>query len=462
MSTFRAPSLTFRLTLLFSVVSSAVLLVLGLIVGGLVERHFEEMDLDLLEGKVELVKDALGRMHDENDSQGLAAMLDAALVGDHGMAVAIWKPSGEALYATEEGWFPESVHDARHSGGWQPLRWQGPDGRTYRGITAATSIDFGQKIPLTVAVSTDLAHHEHFMHAFQATLWQVVGVAAFVSGLLGWWVARRGLAPLRAISRDAAAITANRLDQRLSAEAIPVELADVVGTLNAMLARLEESFRRLSDFSSDLAHELRTPVSNLLTQTQVTLGKARTAGEYEDVLVSNIEEFERLSKMIGDMLFLAKADNKQVLPALETVDLRHEADDLAEFYQPVAEERGIALLVQGSAAAQCDRLMMRRAIGNLVSNALRYSIPGGQVLVRLASDRGGVSVTVENHGETIPPEHLARLFDRFYRADPSRQRHTEGVGLGLAITRSILRAHGGEASAESTGGVTRFTLSLPA
>ena len=462
MSLFRAQSLTFRLTLLFSVVSSAVLLVLGLIVAGLVERHFEEMDLDLLIGKVELVKTALERVRGEKDLPRLAATLDAALVGDHGMAVAIWKPDGEVIYATDGGWFPESIRDANRVRALEPLRWQGEDGRTYRGVAAPAVLDFGQKIRLTVTVSTDLAHHEHFMHAFRATLWEVVSIAAFISGLLGWWAARRGLAPLRAISRDAEAITASRLDQRLSAEAIPAELAEVVRTLNAMLARLEESFRRLSDFSSDLAHELRTPVSNLLTQTQVTLGKARTPAEYEDVLASNIEEFERLSKMIGDMLFLAKADNRQVLPELAPVDLRQEAAGLAEFYQPLAEERGLEIAVAGAATARCDRGMMRRAIGNLLSNALRYSASGGTVVVRLANDGDAASVTVENRGETIPPEHLARLFDRFYRADPSRQRHAEGVGLGLAITRSILRAHGGDASAESANGVTRFTLTLPA
>jgi two-component system heavy metal sensor histidine kinase CusS len=318
------------------------------------------------------------------------------------------------------------------------------------------------RTPFIIAIATEISHHEHFMSGFRGTLWVFIALATLAMGLLGWVVVRRGLAPLQTIKRRAAEITANHLHTRLPAEAIPQELADLADTLNDMLARLEESFQRLSDFSSDLAHELRTPVSNLLTQTQVTLSRARSDDEYRDILASNAEEFERLSRMIADMLFLAKADNQQIIPNRERVEMADEVADLLEFYGLLAEEKAIRVTLSGAGAVTGDRLMLRRAVSNLLSNALRHTPDGGAVTIRLERQRSRLALTVENSGPGIPAEHLPRLFDRFYRADSSRQRTTEGSGLGLAITRSILLAHDGEVSVESADQRTRFTLTLPA
>jgi two-component system heavy metal sensor histidine kinase CusS len=282
-------------------------------------------------------------------------------------------------------------------------------------------------------------------------------------GMLGWFVARRGLSPLQAIKQRAAAITAKNLHFRLPSEAIPRELAELTETLNSMLSRLEESFQRLSDFSSDLAHELRTPVSNLLIQTQVTLSKARSADDYRDILASNAEEFERLSRMISDMLFLAKADNNQVIPSLEPVDLAAEVRGLLDYYEILAEEKRLNLSMSGNGFVNGDRLMLRRAISNLLSNAIRHTPEDGDIAIRIHDgDQGQVSLSIENSGPAIPPEHLERIFDRFYRADSARNRTTEGAGLGLAITRSILRTHGGDVRVASANQLTKFILLIPA
>lgn len=455
MRPFGGKSITLRLTLLFAVVSTSVLLALGVTVGSLVEHHFEEMDIELLEGKLELIGHALA---DPNGAT-LPARLNAALVGHHGLSVAVWAVNGTEIYSHGKGDFPLGFRKRAEGASAAPVQWTGGAGRPFRGLSAQLP---GPSGPVVVAVSTELDVHEHFMRSFNLTLWSIVALAALASGLLGWGAARRGLAPLREICRDAAGITADRLDRRLAAEAFPMELAEVARTLNEMFGRLEDSFRRLSDFSSDLAHELRTPVSNLLTQTQVTLSKARTDEEYRDVLASNAEEFERLSRTIADMLFLAKAENDLVIPALEPVDLRAEADGLLEFYEALAEESGVELSVEGEATVSGDKLMLRRAMGNLLSNAIRHTPRGGRIGIHIA-ERGDAMATlsISNTGPTIPAEHLSRLFDRFYRADPSRHRDSEGAGLGLAITRSIMRAHGGDASARSADGVTVFELSLP-
>jgi two-component system heavy metal sensor histidine kinase CusS len=453
-------SITYRLTLLFASASTGVLLVLGLLIGNSVEHHFEEQDMEVLNGKLELARYALEKVHSQSDLDALPQQLDDSLVGHHGLAVVVVAPSGQTLFVTSGAEFPQALL-ARNSEmeSSRPMIWKSKDGVPLRGISEIVQTGIKGAKPAVVAVATDISHHEHFMSSFRSTLWSVVVLAALITGLLGWMAVRRGLAPLHAIKREAAAITANRLHSRLPTDSIPVELMDLAETLNQMLARLEDSFRRLSDFSSDIAHELRTPVSNLLTQTQVMLSRARTIDEYQDVLASNVEELERMGKMIADMLFLAKADNDLVVPHLEAVDLRAEAEGLASFYEAVAEENGVVLTIDGTATVSGDRLMLRRAMGNLLSNAFGHTPQGGYIRILINTNANRMAtIQVENSGETISPEHLPRLFDRFYRADPSRKRLTDGVGLGLAITRSIIQSHGGSVSAKSADGVTVFKL----
>jgi two-component system heavy metal sensor histidine kinase CusS len=299
------------------------------------------------------------------------------------------------------------------------------------------------------------------MRSFLQTLWLFVAGAAALTGLLGWAAARRGLAPLRAMREQAQVVTAQQLSHRLPVESAPLELAELAQSLNDMLARLEEAFHRLSDFSSDIAHELRTPVSNLMTQTQVVLSRARSADEYHSILESNAEEFERMARMISDMLLLAKADNGLVVPNRETFSLAAEVRALFDYYDAVAEEKGLQLTLEGDGEVSADRLMLRRALGNLLSNAVRHSAPGTSVRVHISTSPDSISIGMENTGDTIPKEYLERVFDRFFRVDPSRQRSSEGTGLGLAITRSIVMAHGGTISVASIDGLTTFRITLP-
>lgn len=456
-------SITFRLTLLFASASTGVLLLLGLLIGISVEQHFEEQDMELLTGKLELISHALENVHSRRDFDAIPQQLENALIGHPGLEVLVLSPEGQTLFKTSGAEFPQALLDShQQSGPIRPTVWKNRESQLLRGVAVSVHTGLQDKSPAIVAVATDTAHHEHFMSAFQIKLWSVVVLAALLTGFLGWISARRGLAPLRGIKQGAAGVTAQRLDYRLSLDSVPIELVALAETLNDMLSRLEDSFRRLSDFSSDIAHELRTPVSNLLTQTQVTLSKARTSDEYRDILASNVEEFERLSRMITDMLFLAKAENLQIIPNREQLELANEVADLLEFYEVLADEKKIRLSLVGHGTVSGDRLMLRRAISNLLSNALRYTPAGGEVTARIEmQENGGIKVVIENTGPCISAEHLPRLFDRFYRADSARHRTTEGSGLGLAITRSILNAHGGEVSVSSAKGVTAFTLSLP-
>ena len=459
-------SLTARLTLLFAMGATVVLLGLGWLISQSIERHFEDLDREALKAKLMLAHHAIAQVASTAELTRLPELLSDAATGHHDLLMQITGADGQTVLASPNGEF---------SGDWRPanlvadsaqlLHWT-HGGRRYRGLVSAISSSIPGAPPLQVAVALDIAHHEVFMDGLRQTLWLFVAGAAVATGLLGWFAVMRGLAPLKAMRVRAAMVCAHTLDQRLPTDAVPTELAALATTLNEMLGRLEEAFRRLSDFSSDIAHELRTPVSNLMTQTQVSLSRDRDAAGYRDILESNAEEFDRLARMIADMLFLAKADHAQAaaqtLLHYERVDLEREVRELFEFYEALADEKGVRLEMSGQATAVGDRLMLRRALSNLLSNALRYTAAGGTVQVCLEVQLGRAVLSIENPGATIAPEHLPHVFERFYRADASRQSATgEGTGLGLAITQAIVRAHRGRIAAESTDGHTCFTMELP-
>ena len=445
-------SITFRLTLLFSSASTLVLLLLGFLIGGSVEQHFVEQDMAVLTGKLALARHTLEKVHSQHDLDSVLQQLDDSLVGHHGLAVVIVGPAGETLFATSGADFPQALlegHVSARAEVPRPIVWMAKAGTPYRGIAAMARTSIEGAAPVVVALATDISHHQHYMSSFRLTLWTVVILAALLTGFLGWVAVRRGLAPLQAIKREAAGITAHRLDARLATDSIPPELAELAETLNAMLARLEDSFQRLSDFSSDLAHELRTPISNLMTETQVALTRARSPDEYREVLASNAEEYEHLARMVGDMLFLAQAENGLIVPNREPVDLAAQVRELFDFFDALAEEKALHLSLTGAGQVSGDKLMLRRALANLLSNAIRHTPVGGSIRIRIETTGEGTILAMENTGDPIPQEHLSRIFDRFYRADPARHGGGEGAGLGLAITRSILRAHGGEIYARS-------------
>ncbi|MDZ4254720.1 MAG: heavy metal sensor histidine kinase [Sulfuritalea sp.] len=454
----RSTSITARLTLLFAAVSTAVLLALGLLIGNAVEHHFVEQDMEVLTGKTQLAANLLAQLRSPADSETLLRQLADSLVGHHGLAVVVIDTAGTRLFATPNAAFPDALLQPAAADG-KPQSWT-LGGQPWRGIATLLPTGSRQLPTMLVAVAVDISHHEHFMESFRRRLWLFVAIAAALVGLLGWVVVRRGLAPLQAMRARAAGVTADRLDTRLSLDAVPVELAELAETLNEMLARLEDSFQRLKDFSSDLAHELRTPISNLMTETQVALTRARSPEEYREVLASNAEEYERLARMVGDMLFLAQADHGLVVPRREAVDLAQQVRELFDFFDALAEEKGLRLTLTGSGEVSGDKLMLRRALANLISNAIRHTPPGGTIQVAIEACSEVTKLSVENSGEPIPQEQMSRIFDRFYRGDPSRHAGGEGAGLGLAITRSIVQAHGGEISVRSTADAVRFEFCL--
>ena len=462
----RPLSITSRLTLLFSTVSTIVLIVVGMLVGTLIESHFEEMDRMELNGKLELVRHTMADVHTQSDLSDVPRNLADALIGHPDLSVAVLGPDRRVLYTTPNAKFATYLlgqATADDAASVKKLVTWKHEGESYRGITALAVTDIADQPPAIVALAINIEQHRAFLNTLHRDLWLAITAGIMLTVILGWIAARRGLAPVRVMTRVAQGISASHLDERLTNETIPAELVDLANAFNDMLIRLEDSFRRLSDFSSDLAHEIRTPISNLMTQTQVALSKKRSAEEYREVLFSNLEEYERLARMIADMLFLAKTDNGLIIPNSEAVDLATEVDALFGFYDAVAEEQHVSLVLVGEGTVQGDRLMLRRAFSNLLSNAIRHSPHHATVKVTIKPDSnsGSVKLDFENKGGDIPQEHLPRLFDRFYRADSSRHKTSDGAGLGLAITKSIVVAHKGTIRVFSVNGVTRFEIMLP-
>ncbi|MDR6913637.1 two-component system heavy metal sensor histidine kinase CusS [Pseudomonas sp. 3296] len=442
-------SLSSRLALLFAACTAVVSLFAGVLFSRASEAHFVELDQQLLDGKLIGLRRAL---HDIQSSESKIRLADE-LSRQADLSLRITGSDGQRWYDSSTQ-LPDKLPQ---TSGLSTLNDGGTD---YRVLNAPLFVDKPDSPQLTLLL--DITHHQHFLQRMQHLIWLTVGLSALATALLGAWAARSGLRPLRRMSAVARGVSAQSLNARLPEENMPPELAELAHSFNAMLGRLDDSFQRLSAFSADIAHELRTPLSNLLTHTQVTLTRPRPIEDYREALHSNLEELQWMAQLVNDMLYLAKADHGLLTPKREPLELAQEVDLLLEFFAPPAEDAQVTLTREGNAHLEGDRSMLRRALSNLLDNALRFTPVGGEVRVRIVEQAKGLSLTVENSGDGIDGALLPRLFDRFYRTDPARQEgSSEHAGLGLAITQSIVRAHGGQIRCESGNGWTRFVIELP-
>jgi len=457
----RPISLTARLSLLFAGAAASVLLVAGALFSRAVEDHFLGRDTEALGGMMEFVRTVLAGIKKPEDLAQIPLRMRDARFEHPSIAIAITTTDRTVLYEAGPGEVVAHLVGGAEVGRSQPVTWShGPD--TYRIAANRFPLGISHSAPVMAAVAFNITRDQAFIGDMRTFLWFGVAQAGLAMAALGWLAARRGLLPLDRFSAMVATISAARLDEPLSKAGMPIELHELVSAFNGMLTRLEDSFRRLSEVSSDIAHELRTPLHNLLMQTQVILSQEREAADYRATLQSNLEEFERLSRMVSDMLFLARADNREIVLKREHIELDKEVAKLLGFYEALASDRGVQLEQSGTATVHSDRLMIQRALSNLLSNAIRYTPAGQAVTVEISQDAGNATVRVRNPGAEIPAGQLSKIFERFYRIDPSRREgNADNVGLGLAITKSIIEMHGGHVHAESEAGRTCFTLTLP-
>lgn len=335
-----------------------------------------------------------------------------------------------------------------------------PDDTPVRFARAAVKIQDGRTVEITAA---------HFMtgeaRMLQTFRWEITGAVLFAYLLiaaLGYVVIRRGLRPLRHMALEATKIHPASLSTRLSSDNAPQELQQLIYSFNDMLERLAEGYQRLTQFSADLAHEIRTPVGALMGHCQVALYQPRSTEEYETLLANNMEELERISRMVENILFLARATDARSVLTITSIDVSAEMTRIQEYFEGLAEEREMTLHSAGEGILYADAILFQRALSNLVANAVRYAHEGTPIVVRAEPHASGMDIHVISQGDPIPPEKLGKLFDRFYRADASRSEGGSSSGLGLSIVQAIMALHQGNVRVVSSPeGETRFTLTFP-
>jgi two-component system heavy metal sensor histidine kinase CusS len=372
-----------------------------------------------------------------------------------------WVLSADPRFRYGAGLDPESVRHAAHG---QMALVRVPGREEYFQVMAQHFAANSERPAVTLAVGIDTLPFTRARRILSIALGILSVAAVAIAYALSHIVVRIGLRPLQELSDQASALSASNLAQRLSLSPLPHELASVTLAVNGALERLEHAYLQLEGFNADVAHELRTPLANLIGMTQVTLARPRDASELTDVMLANLEDLERLRSIVNDMLFLARADRGEAPAAVVDACIVEEVNRAVAFLEPILEEAGKTIAVEGDLGvrATVDASLFVRALVNLLHNAILYSTPHAHLKVQIRHLGSQVAIEVVNPGETIDSRHLPRLFDRFYRVDPARYniRDQKGHGLGLAITKAIAQMHYGTVSARSSDGITTIGFSV--
>ncbi len=334
--------------------------------------------------------------------------------------------------------------------------------------THTHSVDFDIPAPnlagglLKARYTVDFASDAKFGRNWAIVFVVVTLTAGALVAMGSFWHVRRALRPLRELASQTRAISPGGLDQRLSLADPAEELLPWIEQFNALMERLERAVAQLEAFNADVAHELRTPLAALIGHTEVALSRERPVDELRDTMLSNLEEAQRLAAMVNDMLFLSQADRGATARRGAVTSLAALAAQVVEFHEAMLEEANLTARIDGDVQAAVDEPLLKRAIANLLGNAIRFAQPGSCVVLRIAPDEAEqVRVEVENAGAAIAPQHLTRLFDRFFRVDEARPGGSQSHhGLGLAIVAAIARMHAGRPLAASEGGSTRVGFTL--
>ncbi|MFM0075468.1 heavy metal sensor histidine kinase [Paraburkholderia sediminicola] len=464
MKTWTERSLTARTTVLFALIACVVIGTLGMYFYHSAELSLQRRADVVLTGRVEHFSRIVHDLYSVSELKSRPLLFESMLGAEQD--VLLFRRPGEAPFVDVN---PGNVAvpalqagTADHLPTLSDIRQTMlPDGvPVHWAIATVKAREDGSEVEVIAA--HPMTQEVRMLAAYRNRIVLATLTGMLAATLLAYYVLRRALRPVREIASRAAQISPASLSVRLDSEAAPVELRQLTHAFNAMLDRLADGYQRLSQFSADLAHEIRTPVGALIGQTQVTLAKPRDAEEYQQLLESNLEELSRLSHIAENILFLAHADHAALSIDREPVDLRDELVRIADYFEGPADERGMRFTVEAQGVASANPMLCRRAINNLVVNAVRYG--AGDTVVRLsgAQDEQGATVVVENDGAPIPGEQLDRLFDRFYRGDAARSAFTESSGLGLAIVKAIMHLHGGTARVVCpVPGVVRFELRFP-
>lgn len=460
-------SLAIRLTLWYA--TSTCLIVAtasGLIYWALLS-NLDRQDDQFLSDQVHILRDLLAENGEQNEAIRQEIELEAAARRYARVYVRLLATDGNTIIETPgmaerlpTDAFPVPKRVEVESAG---VDRTSTDGNPFRLMTATYSTKTSGN-GRAIQIALDRAQQISLIRAYRGTLLAVLGLVVLISIGMAYWIAHRGIRPINEVTQAARRIRSTTLHERIEAGAFPSELLTLVETFNEMLDRLQESFDRLSQFSADIAHELRTPVNNIRGEAEVALSRPRGNQEYREVLASELEEAARLSSIIDNLLLLARSESPQADIDREWFSLHDELERLREFYDAVMLESEIHFAVEskGSLRVHANRSLLQRAIGNLIENAIRHTSEGGTIAVAAFCESDELRIEIADNGSGIAAEHLPHLFDRFYRVQRDRSIRSGGSGLGLAIVRSIVRMHGGEIVVDSQVNCgTTIVLRLP-
>ncbi|MBC9904029.1 MULTISPECIES: heavy metal sensor histidine kinase [Achromobacter] len=448
----RIASMEIRLTLLLGVIALVVSSVAGYTLFWALKREVQRQEITEVAGKLELINHLIGMQATLAQMQDLRGALDNIMVGHGNLKTWITLADGSVFYGDAP------PVDVRPLSG-REIRLHSQDGWNMRGLRVPLEGTLLPGAELTVAVN--LRPGTQFLYAFATALVLICAIWVGATLVLSAWAVRRSLSPIRRLSQQAARIQPDNLAVRLPEQGIDRELREFTHTFNGMLGRVQTAYQQMEGFNADVAHELRTPLATLISGAEVILSSPRSEQELREVLESNLEELEGLKALVNDMLFLARADGGEPAGDLQEVDVRREVARVAEYYEAALDEAGVSLTAHGAATLMANPRLLRRAIANLLSNAIRATPHGRGIDLYCITRQDEIEIRVRNPGAPIAAEALPRIFDRFYRGDDARSRRADGHGLGLAIVRAIARMHGGNAFARCGGQGTEvgFTLS---
>ena len=455
----RVRSIASRLIWLYTIAATVVLCCGMGILYWIVVRYIYEEDNVFLRDKLAALREDL---YEAAAPQALNEELKRSQSGEDTYWIRVYAPTGRIIAATPnmdqmlaETAFPSAVSPGSATP--KATEYRNATGRSFL-LIAVTEVVNGQ--PYLVQIAQDCSDDSQFAQEFAVLLLAVGACGAIVSGAIAVGVTKRELRPLQQMAQAVERIDAKQLHARIPALGWPLELQPLAAAFNKMVARLESSFTRLSQFSADLAHEFRTPIGNMRGEAEVVLTKARMPNDYRAVIESSVEEYDRLSGMIDNLLFLARSDTADAPIECSLFDAGAAVAKIADFFETALEEQDIKISCLGECEVYAEPILFRRAVSNLVSNAVRVTASGGTVFISMVTGESVSKITVTDSGRGIAREHLSRVFDRFYRVDASR--NSKGNGLGLALVRSIMQIHKGEASIVSeVGHGTTVTLTFP-
>jgi two-component system, OmpR family, heavy metal sensor histidine kinase CusS len=455
-------SLTARLVILFAaVVTGTMVLVSAYLYRALAVQSERRDDTELI-GKVLQIRHLLSEAASVRDIETDPHPLRNAVLGHEGLLFLVVSADGRVLAQNVRPPSPLSqikvVPTNREPSAADIRVWDSEQGRR-RAIAAAAIVGERAADEVQIFLAREAAYRAASLTEFGWHLILSALAGALLAGLLGYMTVRNSLKPIGVIAAKAKEITTRKLDTRLALEEVPAELRELAADFNSMLDRLEDGIKRLSQFSADLAHDLRTPINTLMVETQVALSRPRSVEDYQALLAANDEEYERLSRLIETTLFLARAENAQLALHPQVVELGEKLEKITDYFSGVAEEARVSLRVGGEGTAYADPVLLERAVSNLISNAIRYSDSGTVIEVSAGEDGHHAFVCVANRGTGIPAAYVNRVFDRYFRGDATRAQADGSSGLGLAIVKAIMKLH--EGSVELTtevNGTTRFAL----